>query len=214
MAKYLIHACRQRLWYVNEYLIPSMLKQGIRKKDIRVFTDIYDRGQLYATRQAFYTLEGVNGGTWHLQDDIIISSRFKEITEQQDNGLRCGFASRYDDGRPSGDVSARDMWYSFPCIRIPNKLISEFNTWLYKNSCYFTSYIQSKKHDDTLFREFMITQHPDMVVYNLAPNLVEHIDYLIGGSIVNEDRAEPVKSVYWDESALVDELQQWIKENE
>ena len=29
MAKYLIHTYPKRIWYVNGYLIPSMIKQGI-----------------------------------------------------------------------------------------------------------------------------------------------------------------------------------------
>ena len=32
--KYMIHTCEARLWYVEEYLIPSMLKQGIKEDDI------------------------------------------------------------------------------------------------------------------------------------------------------------------------------------
>ena len=32
MAKYLIHAYPNRLWYVKDFLIPSMVKQGIEYK--------------------------------------------------------------------------------------------------------------------------------------------------------------------------------------
>ena len=39
MARYLIHCYKDRRWYVDKYLIPSMLKQDIDKSDIEVFED-------------------------------------------------------------------------------------------------------------------------------------------------------------------------------
>ena len=32
----MIHACNERMWYVNEYLVPSMTAQGIGKDNIIV----------------------------------------------------------------------------------------------------------------------------------------------------------------------------------
>ena len=39
MAYYLIHACNKRFWYVKEYLIPSMMLQGIPAENIFVYRD-------------------------------------------------------------------------------------------------------------------------------------------------------------------------------
>ena len=36
MAKYLIHASPGRMWYVTDYLIPSMVEQGIDRDNIVV----------------------------------------------------------------------------------------------------------------------------------------------------------------------------------
>lgn len=37
--KYIIHSCNDRLWYVNAYLIPSLINQGISRKNIILFND-------------------------------------------------------------------------------------------------------------------------------------------------------------------------------
>ena len=39
MPKYLIHCCNDRMWYVKEFLIPSMIKQGISTDDIFIYQD-------------------------------------------------------------------------------------------------------------------------------------------------------------------------------
>jgi len=39
--KYMIHSCNSRLWYVEQYLIPSMIKQNIPREDIILFNDHY-----------------------------------------------------------------------------------------------------------------------------------------------------------------------------
>ena len=37
--KYMIHCCPKRMWYVEEYLIPSMLRQGIDRDSIIIWND-------------------------------------------------------------------------------------------------------------------------------------------------------------------------------
>jgi len=37
--KYMIHACPERIWYVNNYLVPELLNQGITTQDIIVWND-------------------------------------------------------------------------------------------------------------------------------------------------------------------------------
>lgn len=212
MAKYLIHACNQRMWYVNEYLIPSMIKQGINPIDISVWQDKTCKGNLLACIDAFSSVAHKNGGTWHLQDDTIISSNFKELTERYDRGIKCGFCGTHDDKTKTGFQFAKDMWYSFPCIRVPNVLADKFVQWFYLNANNFGSYVEAKKYDDSIFREFMKAKYPSLMVTNITPNLVNHIDYLIGGSIINDkNRREPIVSQYWEESELIEELKRGLK---
>ena len=44
-------------------------------------------------------------------------------------------------------------------------------------------------------------------ILNLAPNIVDHVDRLIGGSVINGLREEPVyRARYWEEEELFEEL--------
>ena len=56
MAKYVIHACQQRKWYVDDYLIPSMLKQGINEDDITIWLDDKHQGNLFACMNCFKSM--------------------------------------------------------------------------------------------------------------------------------------------------------------
>ena len=206
MAKYLIHACPQRLWYVEEHLIPSMVAQGIDRGDISIFTDTEKLGNLEAFMQSLLLIEE-GSGVWHMQDDVVISKQFRRWTEEYDDGVVCGFCSKYSRMMPAGLVDVKYMWYSFPCIRIPNVIAQEFSTWFYRECMYnpaYTTYIQKKKYDDSIFHDYMESHCPEMEVLNLAPNIVEHIDYLIGGSTINPGHnEEPIKSLYWDEQDTI-----------
>jgi hypothetical protein len=42
--------------------------------------------------------------------------------------------------------------------------------------------------------------------YNMSPNIVEHIDYLLGGSIVNEERSWQSRAFYWVEPERVEDV--------
>jgi hypothetical protein len=100
------------------------------------------------------------------------------------------------------------MWHSFPCIRIPYKVLQEFVDWV--NSDYvqkrYRAYIIEGKYDDTLFREYMISKHPHVKVYNLYPNIVDTIDYLIGGSTINKLRSNDLRAAYFRDTELIEEL--------
>ena len=64
------------------------------------------------------------------------------------------------------------------------------------------------KCDDNFFKEYMKIYHRDEMVLNLDPNLVDHVDVLIGGSIVNQYRGDEwVRSQYFRDQYLVDELE-------
>ena len=209
MAYYMIHACLEREWYVRDYLIPSMLEQGIEENRITVHLDSEKKGCLESCMEAFSRSDR-GGGMWHLQDDVLISSVFKEVTEEYDYGIACGMATKYDRRRRiiTGRTNISGMWYSFPCIRIPNEIAQGCAKWYWSdianNPVYH--YAKDKKHDDEILRLYVEAYHKNVVVNNISPNIVDHVDYLIGGSIVNSTRVEEVHSLYFNEPELVEKL--------
>lgn len=210
--KFLIHTLPARLWYVTEYLIPSMMQQDIKFDDIDIYIDEALEGNLKSTLRSFKKLPDDYDYTWHLQDDIIISSNFKQIVDELDlpfyNMVSCGFCSIYDKG-PAGEVTPEDMWYSFNCIKISNKYAHEFVRWVEEkeraNDPKFFLQISNNMYDDYLFKSFLMDKHPDAAVDNIAPNLVENIDYLIGGSTLCK-REEQIHSRYWKEDDLIEQI--------
>lgn len=220
MAKYMIHACNNREWYVNQYLIPSMLKQGIKREDIILHLDINNKGNLESCMSSFRTIKDFDmqeDGIWHIQDDVIISSEFKKRTEELDSGLVCGFCCDYDFKKQyTGVVRVVDMWYSFPCIRIPNKLAVECAEWYYNGLTHPTEvkyFTRNNKNDDLLFKAFLERFYMKENVILVTPNLVDHVDWLIGGSIINKQRDKIIRALYWEEPELVTELERQLKEN-
>lgn len=207
MSKYMIHTCPARLWYVEEHLLPSLLQQGILQDDIIVYNDSEHDGNLMSTLKSFRSLPA-NGQTWHLQDDVIISNKFASITEYCSPvyNIVSGFCSIYDDDTIGG-VKPHDMWYSFQCIRIDNRLAHEFISWVKHEDEINRHFVQISNNmfDDALFKDFMKDMHPDANCFNMCPNLVEHIDDLIGGSTLVL-RKEKMKSKFWNEPELVIEL--------
>lgn len=206
MAKYMIHSSNSRQWYVEEFLIPSMLEQGIKESNISVYQDVKKQGNLEAFVRSLENLPKT-GGTWHLQDDVIISSNFKQKTEEYNKGVVCGFCSCYSEDEPSGYVNPKHMWYSFPCIRIPNSYAQEFVEWFRKdvvNNKEYRLWVNKKKYDDSIFRIYLEDYRTKEAVLNLAPNIVNHIDYMIGGSLVNTQRnMKQVLSIKWGEPELL-----------
>lgn len=212
MARYLIHAYPKRMWYVNNHLIPSMLKQGIKEEDIQVYNDDKWEGNLRACMHAFQSVPDDDGGTWHIQDDVLICKDFKERTEWYDNGLVCGFSTLFYDGdiaHKKGAVKREDMWFSFPCMRIPNKWARECGTWVLNEiigNPVYKRWWEKGVNDDWAFRTYLSTFHKDCVALNIMPNLVTHVDYLIGGGSGDKQRNKPVVAQYWKDDDLVEEL--------
>lgn len=213
MDKVMIHACPQRMWYVEEYLVPSLRAQGIEPE---VWNDTNGLGNLYACMESFKECGKCPGATWHLQDDVIICHDFAERIADMD-GVVCGFACENFDisMEQKGRVPQVFMWYSFPCIRIPNELADAVARWFFDDAQRQTQYapqIADRKHDDWFFREFMRIYRPAEWVTNAVPNLVDHVDYLIGGTIVNRQRShQDNRAMYFEDTALVDELAQKIQ---
>lgn len=210
MAKYNIHACPDRIWYVNDYLVPSMLAQGISEKDITVLNDTERLGTLQFYLRCFLQVPDDNYGIWHLQDDVVISEHFKERTEQYDDGLVNGFCSKYCQGKGPGVVTPKEMWYSFPCLRIPNVLVNKFIKWYFQHAAKDSRYahmVNSNKFIDEFFKIFIQTQYPNIHLRNLSPNLVDHVDYLLGGSTINASMTKDRRAQFWTETDVVRRLE-------
>ena len=220
MANYSIHACPKRMWYVDEYLVPSMLAQGINENDIFIYNDTEGVGNLQACLNAFESTPQDYEGTWHLQDDVLISSNFKEQTEKHNRGIVYGFTGYYDyvSGTnknekiwfPAGIVKPAQMWSSFQCVRIPNKIAHDFVDWFenyMRNNRVYAEYVKTGKCDDWFFKQYCKSELKHVDILNLAPNIVEHVDRLIGGSVINELREEPeYRARFWEEPELYEEL--------
>lgn len=214
MAKYLIHAYPKRMWYVEKYLIPSMLKQGIVESDISVYNDSEGEGNLRACMKAFASVPDDYQGTWHIQDDVCICKDFKLLTEALDFGLVCGFSSElYDGPGKIGVVPVKDMWFSFPCIRIPNDYAQACSKWVMKyviGNPVYRRYWEAGVNDDWAFRAYIRDYHKNDHAINLAPNLVDHVDYLLGGGTGVKPRKKPCRAQYWEDDDVVRELEDAI----
>ena len=213
MENYLIHTCAERKWYVEEFLIPSMIEQGI--KNISVYIDYDGDGNLTSLMKSYKCAR--NRDTWHLQDDIIISSRFKELTEENNKGIVCGFCNGFSGGQPGVTNVRYNMWYSMPCIRIPGDIFTHFISWLNDKGTQerYKFYFDENKHDDVLFQCFLMDNYPQLPVLNLAPNIVNHIDHLMGGSLINKARDKKLSFVmakYWYEPELIIDIEEKLRE--
>ncbi len=214
MAHYLIHAMPKRMWYVEGYLVPSLLKQGVVESNILVYNDIDGEGNLRACMKAFSSVPDNGEGTWHLQDDVCICKDFKILTEALDFGLVCGFSSElYDGPGRIGAVPLKDMWFSFPCIRIPNQYARACADWVMKyvvGNPVYKRYWEGGANDDWAFRAYLREKHKGECAVNLAPNLVDHVDYLLGGGTGKTPRKKPCRAQYWKDFDVVEELEEMI----
>lgn len=207
---FMIHACPQRMWYVNDFLIPSMRAQGISENEIIVWNDTEGKGNLFSCMESFKAC----GDAWHLQDDVIISRDFAEKTRENNDGIVCGFGCRNfgPSMEQKGLVPVCFMWYSFQCIRIPGEIAEECAEWFYTDAMHRTQFapqVVDRKHDDWFFRHFIMERHEKMWVTNLYPNIVDHVDCLIGGTIINKQRRIQMnRSFCFPDQDLIDDLSQ------
>ena len=67
---------------------------------------------------------------------------------------------------------------------------------------------EGDKDDDTLFLAFITNKHPSIRTVNISPCLVDHIDYLIGGSVLFDRKTKIHRACYLSEKdkILVDNL--------
>ena len=114
-------------------------------------------------------------------------------------------------------TNVRNIWYSFPCFYTPAKYANECAEWFYNSAIHIPDYkewIQKGKHVDEFFRIYLREHYPDMQVLNLNPNIVEHVDWLIGGSTINPDKRGLRRSKYWGEDQLVTDLEMKLRKRE
>lgn len=221
MAKYLIHTCKEREWYVDNFLIPSMVKQGIDNNNIYKYIDNNKEGNLLACMDAF-EMVSVFGDfeeiTWHLQDDIAISKEFKQYTEcEYDSDIICAFCTREQITRPIGQVDSVDMWYSFQCVGIKNEIASACGNWFYTNGIFdknIIPYFEKSLGDDEVFKYYCTEVCSGLKVLNLIPNLVEHIDFLIGGSTAAKGMPQRRAMYLKDGTEIVQKLMEELKQYE
>ena len=214
--RYVIRTYPKRLWFVEQYIIPSMLEQGIDRDNIVLYNDVNQEGCLRSCLNVFYNAPDDDKGTWYLQDDICICKNFKQLTELYDTGIVCGFSSeRYDGVGKIGGVPVQDMWFSFPCIHIPNKMARDCAKWVDKciiGNPVYKQYWESGRNDDWAFRSYVFSHYKNGVATNLAPNLVDHVDYLLGGGSGGKRPVE-VRAQYFVDQDLVKDLEKKILKN-
>lgn len=220
--RYIIHGTPEREWYVNEFLLPSLIEQGIPEEDIVLWIDRDHKGNLESFMQSCKWIgetQNYLGGFWHLQDDVVISKDFKKRAEENSYGIVCGFcAVEFDGGNVNliGVQPIAYIWFSFQCIRIPNIYAKQCADWFYnvaKPQKIFRDYWLEGKHDDVMFRKFMQDTYPREMIHNLMGNLVDHVDYLIGGTLINKHRLGQKRTAYWwHEEDTVKELEDKLRE--
>lgn len=211
---YVIHACNKRMWYVEDYLIPSMKEQGIPDTDIAVHMDDRYRGCLFATLDSFLKCGRKQISAWHLQDDVAISLDFARKTRENDSGIVCGFWHRHtDEPDLRTETTGADMRYSFPCIRIPWEVCRDFVEWFYGEAAKRDEYrrwITAGKYVDSFFRDYIREKRPEDTVLNLIPSIVEHVDWLIGGSTINKWRSGICRADQWEDESIIEDLREQL----
>ena len=208
MDKLIIHACEPRMWYVEGFLLPSLRAQGI-EPEICLDEGL---GCLQTTMNCFKEC----GDAWHIQDDVVICEDFAERIREKPDVITCGFVyvGYGPDVGMMGRVNIRDAWYSFPCIYIPGEYAAGCAEWFETVGQYdprFEGFARLKTNDDGMFREYMLACHPDAEAVNLNPCLVDHVDTLIGGSIISKWKT-PRSATYWYDDTPNKKLHEWLKE--
>lgn len=214
--KILIHACPKRLWYVESYLKPKLKAQGA--EIVEACVDLEGLGNLEACMQAFRQCEG-HGGTWHIQDDVLPCRDFVARCREYEDGVVYGFTCGAfgDDLQQTGRVYAPDVWHSFQCVRIPDEYARECAEWYFSGAWKadadpdLFALKDLNQGDDSFFRTFLQVRHGRERFTNVAPNLVDHVDWLIGGSILSPWRAFVARSALWEDHGELEDLKREIR---
>lgn len=213
----MIHAAPERMPYVSEFLRPRLEAQGFQ--DVVVWEDYNGVGCRESYIQSFSTLPET-GHTWHLQDDVLPDRRFYSWATgewAEYSGMICGFGcGHYTHKDRFGFArNCEDMFYSFPCIRIPNKIAHEFVEWFNvhkETDINILEKLASGKYCDYFFKLFVGNNERGIGIYNFYPNIVEHVDEYITGSLVNKQRSYIAKAMQFEDTKALEDLKVWSKE--
>ena len=215
--KIMIHACPKRMWYVEGFLLPQLKAQGA--EEIAIWNDTDRLGNLEACMRSFLHCRGY-GGTWHIQDDILPGRDFvQRCLNYESDGVVYGFCNEQftDDPEQTGRVYVPDAWHSFQCVRIPDEYARGCADWFWSKRWEKNPNEELRimyrlgKGDDTFFREYLLQEHGADRVTNANPNLVEHVDWIVGGSVLHPWRGYFTRAYFWEDEDLVRELKEAVK---
>lgn len=213
----MIHSCNPRLWYVKNFLIPALKAQGFTDSDIVLFNDDKMCGNLNSfLNSCIYVAEHFDrsDGIWHLQDDVMLCSDFADRLKLYPRKIVCnGFVSKMCSRGELEYVDYQDVkkyWMSFPCVYIPNRHIHGFLDWFHAKCIVagaWSKAVSENKYDDFFFWTYMKERHSNEPIYNIKPSLVQHIDYMLSGSVTNKHRHAKALAYYWPEKETEKELE-------
>lgn len=205
----ILRTCLNRKDYVIKYLIPSILQQGLPQDHLLIWEDTYEDGNLTCfLRMMDWIDKNVqkDGYIWLIQDDIIVSSTFVERLRKFDRefkGIVCGYCCdswNEEFLQKTGKQLNKNKWYSFPCERIPVNYTRDFLNWFDESVLKqgeqgdkYRLWVRLNKLDDSFWMSYIQQRHPDEQCWNVGEiidgvpqgGLVEHVDYLLGGSRIN-----------------------------
>ena len=213
-----IRCCPKRVWYVEQYIVSELHRQGVTS--IKVWNDERHAGVLGSFLDVCEWMAKQDAeGFWILQDDVLLHSQFAEIAELcPKNTVVNGFVYR-DDGLRSDNYKyiglqpIENYWFSFPCCYIPIRHIKGFLNWFYDSaiSGKYHRAISKNLYDDLLFWNYLKSLQSAELIYNMTPNLCEHVDYLIGGSMTESPKKEIRNAYYWNEPERTEKLKQRLE---
>lgn len=228
----IVRACVERRDYVKKFLIPSLLEQGMPQDHVLIWQDTDRVGNLQAfLNMMTWIKDNMDRDTniWLLQDDVIISSTFvKTICSRKVmkfkgiiNGYCCQVWNE-DNYEKTGERINLLKWFSFPCERIPVSYIEKFLEWFELSvkrddelGDQYRFWANHGKFDDSFWMDYLYQCHPIDKCWNYGTvvngvpqgGLVEHVDYLIGGSLINPRQGDVRRlNYYWNEPELVEKL--------
>ena len=85
----------------------------------------------------------------------------------------------------------------------------KFNLNINIDNIFFECYAKLNKNDDAIFNRYLRDKYPNQFVYNLEKPLVQHIDYLLGGSLLY-DRKSVYETTNFDKD-VVKEIEEKLK---
>lgn len=222
--KVLIHAYPKRMWYVNEYIVPSLVSAGVSPADIFVYNDEKLEGNLVSCMRSLLYYSDVFEGDndiWSLQDDVIICKGFKERCESlSDHDIVMGYSGecepeKHDKVRP---LCKAHLWWSAPCMKMTPEIMRDISDFFWSRlaaSHKYLLYHNLGKCDDVVINDYIADRlekkKDGLDILQVSPSLVDHVDYLIGGSAINSQRTAIAKSKDFVDKDLVEELKESIE---